>query len=380
MKKLKNATLLLSALGCMTLASCGGGKGGTTAAPKIGVLVADVSGEEAQAFRTYMTEYVAKQYGATIEYTTALENAADEKSAIEDFAGRGFDAIISMSSSDRAAQLATCVQNKIYYTVGSGMLDDKVYETYKGNEYFLGQIGPSMQTEYEAGLAMGQYYKAKGVDHVGMYGAFIPNPMHVFRAAGVIVGLGDTYGEASEMGAIVGQIYADNGIQQAKIGGDVTVDYMAGFDPTTTYSTLGSIIGSGIDAFLSVGMATTFFSQNLNDAKIPYGDIDAFTSSNGTNMSSGSLNYLAGKYASSLGPVYALIANAKNGHSIRDAQDNAPSISQSYAVATSSEEFTALAAKESGDTRIFSKEVLDSMIGDSVTYDAFVEAVQKERI
>ena len=127
-------------------------------------------------------------------------------------------------------------------------------------------------------------------------------------------------------------------------------------------------------------MATTFFSQNLNDAKIPYGDIDAFTSSNGTNMSSGSLNYLAGKYASSLGPVYALIANAKNGHSIRDAQGNAPSISQSYTVATSSEEFTALAAKESGDTRIFSKEVLDSMIGDSVTYDAFVEAVQKERI
>lgn len=344
---------------------------------KIGVLVADVSGEEALSFRDYYENYVAKHFDVEFEYTTQLEDAASEKSAIEDFAARGFDAVISMASADRATQLSTCVANNIYYAVASGMLDEAVFNQYKTNKYFLGEIGPSMTTEYEAGLAMGQYYKEQGVTKVGLYGAFIPNPMHVYRAAGVLKGLGLTYGGTDDVGAVVGGIFTDNGINASKIAGDVAVEYLAGFDPSTIYGTLAQVVGSGIDAFLSVGMATTFFAANLDEAHVSYSDIDSFTTANGGHMKDGSLTYLAGKYASSIGPVYALIANATSGHAVRDEEGNAPSISQGYAVAKSGEEFTALSTRDSGENRIFSEEVLKGMIGAEVTYTSFVTACNK---
>jgi predicted small lipoprotein YifL len=140
---------------------------------KVGVLVADVSGEEALAFRAYYEEYLAPHYNVTLTYTEQLADAAGEKAAIEQFAAQGYNAIISLSSSDRATQIETCAEYGLYYAIASGM-DEALYETYKENEYFVGQIGPSMTTEFEAGVAMGEYYKAQGVKKIGLYGAFCP--------------------------------------------------------------------------------------------------------------------------------------------------------------------------------------------------------------
>ena len=69
---------------------------------KIGILVADVSSEEAQGFRSYYENYIAGNYDVEFSYTDALESAEDEKTAIEKFASQGCQAIISLSSSDRA--------------------------------------------------------------------------------------------------------------------------------------------------------------------------------------------------------------------------------------------------------------------------------------
>ena len=171
--------------------------GGTAMAKgpvKIGVLVSDVSGEEALGFRAYYEDYIAKNYDVSFTYTEQLADAAAEKSAIEKFAAQGYDAILSLAASDRVTQLETCKEYGLYYAVVSGMLDDAQYEQFKGEEYFVGQIGPSMDTEFEAGFAMGQYFAEQGAKTVGIYGAFIPNPMHVYRTAGVLAGLGCTYG------------------------------------------------------------------------------------------------------------------------------------------------------------------------------------------
>ena len=116
---------------------------------KIGVLVQDVSGEEALGFRTYYEDYVANQYGVTFTYTDELKDAASEKSAIEKFASQGYQAVISLSSNDRALQIETCEENQIYYAVAAGTLDQEQFEKYKTNEYFLGQVGPSMDREYD---------------------------------------------------------------------------------------------------------------------------------------------------------------------------------------------------------------------------------------
>ena len=348
---------------------------------KIGVLVADVSGEEALGFRSYYENYIAKQYpNVTFVYTEQLSDAAAEKSAIEKFAAQGCQAIISFSSSDRAVQLDTCIQNKLYYAVASGMLDDAQFETYKNSEYFVGQIGPSMDTEYEAGYAMGKYFADKGVKSVAIYGAFIPNPMHVYRAAGVLVGLGMSYGGASDKDAIVGQIFGDQGIDIAKVGaGNVQLTgYFQGFGDTT-FDELFGLLGQKPEAFLSVGMATTFFTDALNGAGVEFSDIDSFTAANGKAMSEGKLVYLAGKYSSSIGPIFAAVVNAVNGHPVRDAEGNALSISQNYLVATDADSFAKYSTADQGDTPIFNKELLDTVIGDNISYDSFVSLVTADR-
>lgn len=365
------SVLLVGLMAVGMLAGCGsGGSGGSGSAMnvKIGVLVADVSGEEAQGFRSYYEKYIAGQYeGVTFNYTDALQSAEDEKTAIEKFASQGCQAIISLSGQDRAMQIETCEEQGVYYAIASGVLDDEQYEKYKGYEHFIGQIGPSNATEFEAGKQMGEHYKNEGVKSVAIYGAFIPNPMHVYRAAGVIVGLGDSYGDTNDMNAIVGQIFQDQGVKLDKISGDVEVAaYLQGYGDTTT-DELNAAIQKNPDAFLSVGMATTFFTQSLNEAGISFADIDSFTEANGKAIKEGKLTYLAGKYASSIGPVFALVMNAVNGNVIRD-NGNAVSISQGYLVATDGDSFDKYYVSDNGDSPIYDKAALDSIIGDNVTF------------
>ncbi len=376
----KAFALILALVMVLALAACGGEKPAAKQDKpvKIGVLVADVSGEEALGFRAYYENYIAKNYSVEFTYTEQLEDAAAEKSAIEKFAAQGYDAILSLSSSDRSTQIETAAANKLYYGVVSGMLDDAQFEQFKSNEYFVGQIGPSMDTEYEAGYAMGKYFADKGVKTVGMYGAFIPNPMHVYRAAGVLAGLGCTYGGASDKDAIVGQIFGDQGIDMSKVActGTQLIGYFQGFGDTT-FDELFGILGQQPEAFLSVGMATTFFTDALNGAGVEFSDIDSFTSGNAAAMADGKLAYLAGKYSSSIGPIFAAVYDAVQGNPVRDADGNAISVSQSYLVATDSETFDSILNGDKGDSPIFSKEVLDSVIG-KVSYDEFVKLVESK--
>jgi len=343
---------------------------------KIGVLVSDVSGEEALGFRAYYEKYIASAYNVTFKYTEQLTNAEEEKSAIEKFAAQGCKAIISLSSSDRVTQLQTCSDYKLYYAIASGMLEDDQYEQYKNNPYFVGQIGPSMETEFQAGLEMGRYFAAKGVKSVSIYGAFIPNPMHVYRTAGVLIGLGATYGGTNDKNAVVGQLFGDSRVNVAKISSPKVAikSYFQGFGETTT-DELNAAIQAKPDAFLSVGMATTFFTSQLNAAGIEFSDIDSFTSGNGKAMKDGKLVYLAGKYSSSIGPIFAAVINAVNGNSIRD-KGNAISLSQNYLVAKNYADFDKFYTSDSGSSPIFDKSKLDSVIGSNVSYEAFKSLVE----
>ncbi len=387
MKKLAGLGLV-AAMSLSTLAGCGnsGNAAGDTSAKeskkqsdvKIGVLVQDVSGEEALGFRAYYEDYIADQYGVTFTYTDELTDAASEKSAIEKFASQGYQGVISFSCNDRALQIETCESNQIYYAVAAGMLDDDQYEQYKGNEYFLGQVGPSMETEYQAGVDMGKFFADKGIKTVAMYGAFIPNPMHVYRVAGVLSGLGLSYDGSTDEAEVVGKIFADQGVDPSKVSGDIEmVAYLQGYGDTTT-DEINAAIQAAPDAFISVGMATTFFTQQLNAAGIEFSDIDSFTKSNGEAITSGKLVYLAGKYSSSVGPAFALIMNAINGNIVRDADGNAVSISQNYQVATDEATFDEFYKTDNGDNPIYNKETLDKIIGDSVTCDDITKLVESK--
>ena len=377
-------TMALTITAAFSLTACGGNK-----AVKIGVLVADASGAEALAFRSYYENYIEKNYDVDFVYSEEIgDNTTKEMEELDKLLAENCKAIISFASCDRPAQITKCEENKVYYAIATGTLSDEDYATYKSKEYFVGQVGPSTFTEYNVGLAMGQYYKSltgdAAVDSVALYVGF-PAPEHVARTAGILTGLGMTYsafGQSLSGMDIVGAIYGqDNGtanlnnIQTGESGITVTTVLSmapgAGLDEPLQ----AMLAGTKPDALLGVGMVSAFMSAQLNQKQIPYSDVDAFTSANKTNFESGSMQYLAGKYGSSVGPVFALVMNAINGNVIRNADGNAVSLDQSYMVAKSATEYNTNYTKESGESPIYSKEVLDTIIGENVTYQQVADLV-----
>ena len=155
------------------------------------------------------------------------------------------------------------------------------------------------------------------------------------------------------------------------------VSYLQGYGDTTT-DEINAAIQANPEAFISVGMATTFFTQQLNAAGIEFSDIDSFTNGNGEAIKSGKLVYLAGKYSSSVGPAFALVMNAVNGNVIRDAEGNAISVSQNYLVATDEESFDKYYVTDNGDNPIYNKETLDTIIGDSVTSEDIIKLAESK--
>ena len=358
----------------IALAACSGAK----QTVKVGVLVADASGEEALGFKNYLQQYVAKEYNYEFVYSPAIESAEQAKSQAETFIGQNCKAIIDMADKNRGDLAKLCNDSNVYFAIGSGMMSDEDFAASKKLNYFVGQIGPDMQTEYETGFAMGKYYKeVKNVDKIGVYGAFIPNPMHLYRMAGLLTGLGDTYKGQSGQN-IVFTVFGDGAqFDAANIAGDVEIDYCAGFDGEgAIFARVGQIIGGNPDVFLSVGMTTTFFADMLDEAHVEYSDIDSFTTKNGEHMKTGSLKYLAGKYSSSLGPIFAAIKSAIDGKAIRN-NGEAFSLSQGYWTAKSSAEFEKFQAADSVSNPIFNKAVLDTLVGAS--FETFKAAVELDR-
>ena len=374
-KIIKGATVIALAGAGMGLVACGGGN----KTVKVGVLVADASGDEALGFKNYLQQYVAKEYNYEFVYSPAIESAEQAKTQAETFIGQNCKAIIDMADKNRGDLAKLCNDSKVYFAIGSGMMSDEDFNASKNYEYFVGQIGPDMVTEYNTGLAMGKYYKeTKEVSRVGIYGAFIPNPMHLYRMAGLLTGLGDTYkGQTGQN--IVYTVFGDGAqFDAANIAGDVAVEYCAGFDAEgAIFARVGEIIASNPDAFLSVGMTTTFFADMLDGAHLEYSDIDSFTTANGKHMKEGSLKYLAGKYSSSLGPIFAAIKSAIDGKPIRLVNGEAFSISQGYWTAKSSQEFEKFQTADSVTNPIFNKEVIDTLVGAS--FDSFKAAVELDR-
>ena len=83
----------------IALAACNGK--GTQKTVKVGVLVADASGEEALGFKNYLQQYVAKEYNYEFVYSPAIESAEQAKSQAETFIGQNCKAIIDMADKNK---------------------------------------------------------------------------------------------------------------------------------------------------------------------------------------------------------------------------------------------------------------------------------------
>ena len=369
---------LLMALGCIPAMAAG--------KVKIGVLVSDATSSEALAFRAYYTEYIAKAYDVEFLYSDELTDAAGEKSAIDNFIVNNCKAVISFSSFDRPAQIDQCDAAGIYYAVATGTLTDEQYEEYKDYEYYVGAIGPSMDIEFQTGYDMAAYYIDQGMTQFGMFGGGVPYyvDMHIYRAAGMLTamvekgGEGANYKGADNKFAIIGQIYQDGGIDTGKIGSLELVAYVGGYDFNDAwFGKLAQMVSTeGIQAILTVGSGVDVLGGFVAGSGVKLATVDSFTPAMGEAMDSGILDYVAGKFAASVGPIFVATYNAINGKPIRDNDGNAIALGQGFWVATNSEQFKQYSAVDSSNTDpAYTKEIMDQYAGAGVSYDDFAAFV-----
>ena len=353
---------------------------------KIGVLVSDATSSEALAFRAYYTEYIANAYGVEFIYSDELTDAAGEKSAIDNFIVNNCKAVISFSSFDRPSQIDQCDAAGIYYAVATGTLSDEQYEEYKDYEFYIGAIGPSNQIEFQAGYDMAAYYIDQNMTRFGMFGGAVPyyNDMHIYRAAGMLAamvekgGEGASYKGADNAGAIIGQIYADGGIEPCQIGNIELMAYVGGYDFNDAwFGKLAQMVGTeGIEAILTVGSGVDVLGGFIAGSGVKLATVDSFTPAMGEAMENGILDYVAGKFSASIGPIFAAVLNAVNGQPIRDNDGCALALDQGYWVATNSEQFKEYSAVDSSMTDpAINKDILDQYAAPGVSYDDFASFV-----
>lgn len=378
------AVMLVAA---MSLAGCSGSNSAQKI--KIGVIVADATGSEALSFRNYYKDYIEKNYDVEFLYSDALSDAEAEKAAIENFITSGCKAIISLASADRPAQIEQCEAAEVYYAVASGVLNEEEYAKYKGYKYYVGAIGPSLDVEYQTGYEMAKVQIAEGKTKFAIYGAGVGYriDMHVQRTAGMLAALCEdettTYGGVDIPGAIIGALYTDGVVDTSKFASSKyeLVGYHAlwDFGDATWQANLASVVAAQPEVILCAGTGLSVFGQAVSGTDVKICDIDSFTDDYATAMQNGTVTYLAGKYASSIGPIFAAVLNAVNGNAVKTADGEALALGQAYWVATSYEQFGKFQSADSVSNPIFNKELLDTVIGESVSYDTFKTFVETDR-
>ena len=359
---------------------------------KIGILVSDATSAEALAFRNYYTEYIQNQYNVELIYSDELTDAAGEAAAIDTFITNNCKAVISFSSFDRAAQIEQCEGVGVYYAVATGTLTEEEYETYKGYEHYVGAIGPSLSVEFETGYNMAKHYLDQGVKNFAIFGGAIPyyTEMHIYRAAGMLTAMIDAGGDganyqgATDMGGVLGQIFADGEVKTGAIGDVNVLGYVGGYDMDDAWFGKCAQMAqmADLEVILAVGNGSDFFGTAIAGTNVKIASVDAYASSYGEAMDAGMLDYLAGKFSASIGPIFIATYRAALGSPIRTADGNALALSQGYWVASSAEEFnTYYAVDSSVDAPAYTKAMLDTLLtADYAAFESFVSKYSFEEI
>ena len=350
---------------------------------KIGVLVSDASTAEALSFRAYYEEYLESQYDVDFIYSEELTDAAGEIDAIDQFTMQGCQGIISLSSFDRSGQIEMCEDAGIYYGVAAGTLTDEQYETYREYTYFVGSVGPSLETEYQTGYDMAQFFIDEGKTNFLIFtgAAAYGTEMHIYRVAGMIAAMNEadpstTYGGASTKDDIIAAIYGTLGIDADSFESDTfTISAVNGYNMDDAWwgEISEKLFATGLEAVLAVGNGSDFFGSMAQGA-VEVGSVDTYAQDYADAMANNQLTWMAGKFAPGIAPIFVAVLDAINGAPLRTADGNAFQIDQGYWYATSAEEFDKYLASSSVESPVYDKSILDNYIStpeNVVSYDDF---------
>ncbi len=378
MKKVLSVILaftLILAMGVI-FASCGGKKGDT----KIGVLREDDSSGEAKAWEEYLKK-MGEELGFTVDFTTTA-SSSEEVSAINTYASKGYDVIFLFSDDDIIAAVDAASSNKMYVVCPTGHPTAAQYEQLKNNEYFLGSVAPTSDTEYEAGYAMAKYFvEQKGQSAFTIFGGatLYGADMHVQRLAGMLAyfceDAGTSYDGVKTREELIPKLIGKSLDPSKFVSTKYRITgYMDGFAFDDAFSTkLTNSLEAGGVCVLSVGAGDTvakiaygITQANSKVTGVMVGGVDAITEDYASAFDT-VYAYDCGKFASAMAPAVVMALSAVNGNKIVNSDGTALRLGMNYWVATSKADLQSMLASDNKtDGYCYNSAVINHFVGNTL--------------
>jgi len=281
---------------------------------KIGVATYNIKDAQVMMFKEYLDTYIKQCFSdVTFLYSESITSSEEMMDFLELCAGEGVEGIMMFNSYDLKQEVEFCASHGMYTIRPSGTFSDAEFNSVASNPYFIGQIGPGAEKEYEEAADMTRALAGEGKRYVILSGgAFLGNEMHRLRTVAILDVLQEMYGVSLEQGSEALAMAEEATTVKA---GDLELILCPGYLEMEAYSGPASeAIASGKYTTVLSTIPVTPLMDALNAVEIECGVIDCFSEDNYFGFKKGKIAYVAGKYQSEIGPGFAALYNAITGY------------------------------------------------------------------
>ena len=316
---------------------------GGGAVHKIGVATYNVRDAQIRMFKEYLDNYIGQSFSdVEFLYSDTISSGEEMMDFLGSCAENGVEGIMLFNSYDLEKEIEFCAEKKMYAIRPAGTFSDEEFDVVASNPYFLGQIGPGIQNEYEEGAKMARAMAGQGKSYVICSGgAFMGNEMHRQRTVAMLDVLQEVHGvsldQDSETLAMAEQV------TEVKAGGLELVICPGYLDIETFGAAAAEVIASGAYTTVLSSIPVSALTDTLNSVDIECGVIDCFSDDNYQGFRKGKIHYVAGKYESEIGPGFAALYNAITGNAeLYRVDGKAFKLEQGFWIAKSASEYDSM--------------------------------------
>lgn len=281
---------------------------------KIGVATYDIKDAQIMMFKDYLDNYIKECFvDVTFLYSDSISGSEELMDFLALCAENGAEGVMVFGSYDLKKEVEYCASRGMYMIRPSATSSDDDFDAVASNPYFVGEIGPGIQSEYEEAAKMTRALAEEGKSYLILSGgAAMGNEMHRLRTVAMLDTLQEVYGVSFEQSP---ELLAAAAEPTAAEADGVKVLVCPGYlgQEEVNAAAAGAIASGEYTTVLSTGPVTALIDA-LNSVEIECGVIDCFSEDNYFGFKKGKIAYVAGKYQSEIGPGFAALYNAITGH------------------------------------------------------------------
>ena len=306
----------------------------------IGVATYNIRDAQVMMFKEYLDHYIGDCFpDVTFLYSESISGSEELMDFLELCAENGAEGVMVFGSYDLQKEVAFCAEHDMYMIRPSATSSDADFEAVASNPYYIGEIGPGSELEYEAGADMTRTMAEDGKTYLTLSGgAAEDNEMHRLRTLGMLETLQEIYG--TELEQTAEELAVTEETVTVEAGGLKVTVFPGYLEREENAAAAAKMIEDGDYTTVLSSVPVSPLMETLDTVKVECGTIDCFSEDNSYGFQDGTISYVAGKYQSEIGPGFAALYNAITGNADAFRENGrAFRLKQGFWTAKSSEEY-----------------------------------------